>query len=159
MLDRYINKTFMAICMFAFMLISCLKDLNDKEIYSYYCREADLHFSTIYGDTSVIVFEGGDSLFNMLGTNGNNCGLVLGISKETDTIYVLKSFDGPLPKVVERHHHIKFTEPRYNAEKHCEDYTHWGKCWKIEGNCDRGSYLFRLSDLETDKIICNLGIE
>lgn len=138
------------------LFVSC----TDKDIYcKYYCKDADFTFSMLYEyektDRNVLIFGDKDSIFNILGKDGNNCGLLFCLSENADTIYVMHNdTERPVPKFVENRYHFKFFKIKYDSQVGEYDYDSSignSNYWIFSGNCDQGSYTFNYRKAKSGK--------
>ena len=159
---REIKKTYLAI-IGLLILLSCtntgskiLKSRIDKEThFHYFCKDANLKFSMLYVDDAdyknALIFGEQDTIFNILGTNGNNCGLLFCLLDNTDTICVMHNDPhAPLPKVVENKYHFKFV--KIESDKNGYNFDAVGQnYWLFIGLCDQGNYTFNYERSQSDK--------
>ena len=161
---REIKKTYLAI-IGLLILLSCtntgskiLKSRIDKEThFHYFCKDANLKFSILYvNDTdykNALIIGEQDTIFNILGTNGNNCGLLFCLLDNTDTICVMHNDPhAPLPKVVENKYHFKFFKIKYVpwVGYDYDSSVANSNYWLFSGLCDQGSYTFNYRKSHSD---------
>lgn len=142
------------ICSILFLLFfaSC----KNKDTYCrYYCKDARLSFSILEEvDRNVLIFEEKDSVFNLLGKNGQNCGVVFCLVEGTDTISIMHNDpNAPLPRVTESKYHFKFFKIKYVPWVGYDYDSSIGNSnyWLFSGNCDQGSYTFNYRKSHSDK--------
>ena len=137
------------------LLVSC----TNKDTYcKYYCKDADFTFSMLYeyekANRNVLIFGDKDSIFNILGKDGQNCGLLFCLSENKDTIYVMHNdTERPIPRFVENRYHFKFFKIKYVPWVGYDYDSSIGNCnyWVFSGHCDQGSYTFNYSKSHSDK--------
>lgn len=126
-----------------------------KTHYHYYCKDANLKFSVLYVNDAdyknALIIGEQDTIFNILGTNGNNCGLIFSLLDNTDTICVMHNDPHkPLPKVVEKKYHFKFV--KIESDKNGYNFDAVGQnYWLFIGLCDQGNYTFNYQRSQSDK--------
>ena len=134
------------------LFVSC----TDKDIYcKYYCKDADFTFSMLYeyekANRTVLIFGDKDSIFNILGKDGQNCGVVFCLSENKDTIYVMHNdTERPIPKFLENRYHFKFVKIERDRSGYILDFA-GDNYWLFCGNCDQGSYTFNYWSSKSDK--------